>query len=333
MSKPGEFDLIRRISKKFKQPALPELGIGDDAAIISPKAGEQLLVSTDLLLEDVHFRLDYTSPHLLGRKALSVNLSDIAAMGAKPRYFFLSLAIPPKLSTAFVDELLNGIAEQAEQHSCILAGGDTCSSQNGLMISITILGMQQPERILKRNTAQVGDEIWVSGTLGDSAAGLYLLENGIRAGDQFLLSRHLDPQPRCQLALMLAEATSAETGENIISSMIDISDGLLADLGHICEQSATGAEIHLNSIPLSSHFCTFADQQQAYPWQMAACGGEDYELCFTAAPKHRDVIMQTGKKAGVLLTVVGKLTNSGLVQAFLPDGSIFEPHKPGFSHF
>lgn len=332
----GEFNLIQQISKTFQQPCPPELGIGDDAAILSFVAGEQLLVSTDMLLEDIHFRRDYTSPLLLGRKALAVNLSDIAAMGAKPRCFLLSLALPENLPANFVKELLQGMAEIADEHNCVLAGGDTCRAKNGLTISVTILGVQQPELILKRSTARVGDEVWVSGFLGDAAAGLYLLEQGIRLLEQSdkLLMRHLDPQPRCKLGMMLAESCAAKSSDKrLISSMIDLSDGLLADLGHICAQSATGAEIYLDKIPLSTAFKNFAAQQKDYPWHLAVAGGEDYELCFTAAPVYHEDILQTGKKSGISLTVVGKLTDSGQIQTFLPDGSIFTPESSGFRHF
>ena len=328
LSSLGEFGLIDRIRSRFSQPVAPELGIGDDAALLSPSPGCQLLVSTDLLAESVHFNLGFGPDLMLGRKSLSVNLSDIASMGAVPRWFFLSLAIPAGFPLATIEGFLDGLAEQATAHNCILAGGDTCSSKGGLTVSVTIMGEQRPELILKRSGAKVGDEVWVSGTVGDSALGLHLLMEGKRLGgaDDYLLQRHLNPTPRCDFGVKLAESRLAH-------AMIDISDGLLADLGHICEQSGCGAEIRLADLPLSTQFLAFAAGQQDIPWQLAISGGEDYELCFTAPAAHHAQILQLAKTAGLPLTVVGKVTDSGQVQSYLPDGSTFKPSAFGYTHF
>lgn len=324
----GEFGLIDQIRARFPQPVSPDLGIGDDAALLYPSAGSQLLVSTDLLAEAVHFDLDFGPARLLGRKSLSVNLSDIASMGAIPRWFFLSLAIPAGFPVTTIESLLDGLAEQAVAHTCILAGGDTCSSKSGLVISVTIMGEQRPELILKRSGAQPGDEIWVSGTLGDSALGLRLLTEGRRLGgsEEYLLQRHLDPTPRCRLGIKLAES-------GLVTAMIDISDGLLADLGHIAEQSSCGAEIQLAQLPLSPAFRVYTAAQPFIPWQLAICGGEDYELCFTAPAANRGAILQLAKTAGIPVTVVGKVTDLKQVQAMLPDGTIFKPAASGYTHF
>lgn len=324
----GEFGLIDRIQSRFPQPVAPELGIGDDAALLSPSVGSQVVVSTDLLTEGVHFDLSFGPDRLLGRKALAVNLSDIASMGAVPRWFFLSLAIPAGFALETLKGLLDGLAEQAAEHQCLLAGGDTCSSKGGLTISVTIMGEQQPSQILKRGGARPGDEIWVSGTLGDAALGLRLLLEGKRLGqtDDQLIQRHLDPTPRCKLGTMLAES-------RLIHAMIDISDGLLADLGHICEQSGCGAEIMLDRLPLSAPFQASTEHLADVAWSLALCGGEDYELCFTAPPAHHAAILAVAKTAGIPVTVVGKVTSSGQVQAILPDGTIFKPSRSGYTHF
>jgi thiamine-monophosphate kinase len=328
LSSLGEFGLIDQIRARFPQPSAPELGIGDDAALLSPSPGCQLLVSTDLLTEGVHFDPGFGPARLLGRKSLAVNLSDIASMGAIPRWFFLSLAIPAGFQLASIEGFLDGLAEQAAEHDCILAGGDTCGSKSGLVISVTIMGEQQPELILKRSGAKVGDEVWVSGTAGDSALGLQFLMNGKRLGqaDDYLLQRHLDPIPRCDLGLKLAELC-------LVSAMIDISDGLLADLGHICEQSGCGAEIQLGQLPLSPAFQTYAAKQPVFPWHLAISGGEDYELCFTAPPCNHTAIQKISKTTGIPLTVVGKITSSRQVQAILPDGTNFQPSASGYTHF
>ncbi len=325
----SEFGLIDQIRQLFQQPTAPELGIGDDAAILTTTTGHQLLVSTDLLTENIHFRLDFGSAALLGRKALAVNLSDLAAMGALPRWFFLSLAIPHNFSDRTMLELLGGMAEQAAAHNCILAGGDTCSSKAGLTISITIIGEQQPDLILKRSNARIGDDIWVSGNLGDSSLGLELLLKGRRTGtaDDFLLMRHLDPTPRTTLGTALAKS-------GLVHGMVDISDGLLADLGHICKQSGCGAEINLGELPLSEQFVEHFDGISNLDWNLAACGGEDFELCFTAAQDSRQKILAISESTGVPLTRVGTVTdNNKTVQARLPDGTIFNPYSSGYTHF
>ncbi len=327
LSSLGEFGLIDRIRARFPQPLLPELGIGDDAAVLSPSLGMQLLVSTDLLAEGVHFDRSFGPARLLGRKALAVNLSDLAAMGARPRWFFLSLAIPSAFPLDDIEGILDGLAEQAAAHDCILAGGDTCGSKHGLVISVTVMGEQSPELVLKRNGAFPGDDIWVSGWLGDSALGLSLLQEGQRLdGEGSPIARHLDPVPRLLLGRELAQASLAR-------AMIDISDGLLADLGHVCRQSGCGAELMLEQLPLSERFRAYAAAQQTYPWQMAASGGEDYELCFTASPDNRAAIREIGKKSGIPVTVVGKVTSCGQVRACLPNGSIFQPSSSGYTHF
>lgn len=328
LSSLGEFGLIDRIRARFPQPAAPELGIGDDAALLSPSAGRQVVVSTDLLAEGVHFDLGFGPVQLLGRKSLAVNLSDIAGMGAIPRWFFLSLAIPAGFPLETVEGFLDGLAEQAAEHSCILAGGDTCGSKGGLTISVTIMGEQRPEQILKRSGAQPGDEVWVSGTLGDSALGLKLLMEGTRLGGAYdpLLLRQLDPAPRCALGVKLAEA-------GLVHAMIDISDGLLADLGHIGEQSGCGAEVLLSQLPLSTPFQNYAAALPTIPWHLAISGGEDYELCFTAPCCNRAAIQKISKTAGIPLTVVGKVTNSRQVRAILPDGTNFQPSACGYTHF
>lgn len=324
----GEFGFIEQIRNRFPQPPPPELGIGDDAAIISPTPGSMLLVSTDLLTEGIHFDFNFTTATMLGRKALSVNLSDIAAMGGKPRCFFLSLAVPRNFPQNRLTELMDGMALQAAAHNCILAGGDTCSAADRLTISITIMGEQRSELILKRCGGEVGDDIWVSGTLGDSALGLQLLLQGKRGEelDQHLLSRHINPTPRTRLGLLLAES-------RLVSAMIDISDGLLADLGHICRNSGYGAWIQLEKLPLSEPFQRHFADRTAIDWRLAACGGEDFELCFIAPQRNRQGVEELAKTAGLPLTVVGTVTKSQKLEACLPNGALFTPTDAGYTHF
>lgn len=330
LSSLGEFGLIDRIRARFPQPQAPELGIGDDAALLSPSAGMQLVVSTDLLAEGVHFERSFGQLHLLGRKSLAVNLSDLAAMGARPRWFFLSLAIPAGFPLEEIEALLDGLSEQAAEHGVVLAGGDTCGSRSGLVVSVTIMGEQRSELLLRRSGARPDDDVWVSGTLGDSALGLQLLlRNNLAADDVvtgYVVQRHLDPTPRCNLGRALAEA-------GLVSAMIDISDGLLADLGHICQQSGCGAELQLAQVPRSVQFTDLVGASSPSFWQLMVAGGEDYELCFTAPAESRAAILERAKTAGVPVTVVGKVTTSGQVIALLPDGSTFQPSTSGYTHF
>ena len=292
----------------------------------------QLLTSTDMLVEEVHFRLGWHDPYLLGRKSLAVSISDIAAMGGIPRWSLLSLAIPPSTSLEFLDAFTRGLHAMADEHGVALIGGDTCSSRTGLTISVTIMGEQEPERIVRRFGACPGDDIWVTGTLGDAALGLELLEKGkigsslSTDGREYLISRLLDPTPRAAAGRLLAEA-------GLVSAMIDVSDGLLADFGHIAEQCALGGTIRLDAIPLSPPFRSVLQSDPASHHDLALAGGEDYELAFTAPAAHREKILKIMKRCGIDATPVGIVTLLPEVTAVLADGSIYVPRNRGFNHF
>jgi len=341
----GEFGLIERIADRVAGAvgAVGVItGIGDDAAVTVPTPGMQLLTSTDMLLEDVHFRRGWHDPHRLGRKSLAVSISDIAAMGALPRWALLSLAVPAGLPLDFLDEFTRGFLAMAAEHGVALIGGDTCSSRSGLVVSVTIMGEQLPDRILRRCGAQSGHDIWVTGTLGDAAMALKMLEfdsahstdsalsamrslNGAE-GNDYLTSRLLDPTPRVSVGLALAEF-------GLASSMIDISDGILADFGHIAEQSAVGGSIRLDDLPLSAAFRLRAEKLPEFPYQLALSGGEDYELCFTAAAENREKIVECVKKCGVKATPVGIVSRLPGVVAVGADGSPCSLPDKGFNHF
>jgi thiamine-monophosphate kinase len=334
----GEFGLISRIASSSKQGTGVITGIGDDAAVTQLTPGMQLLTSTDMLLEDVHFRRAWHDPYRLGRKSLAVNISDIAAMGGIPRWALLSLAIPSDLPIDFLDEFTRGFLAMADEHGVSLIGGDTCASKSGLVISVTIMGEQLPESILRRSGAVLGDDIWVTGTLGDAALGLKFAESdfdfaqspdrslsGVE-GKVFLLSRLLDPTPRVSAGLALAEA-------GLATAMIDISDGLLADFGHIAEQSCVGGLIRLAEMPFSVHFLSVASQLTDDTHALALSVGEDYELCFTASPVNRENIADCMKKCGVEATPVGIVTNLPGVNVIREDGSPFNAQIEGFKHF
>jgi thiamine-monophosphate kinase len=285
----------------------------------------QLLSSTDMLLEDVHFRRSWHDPFRLGRKSLAVSISDIAAMGGIPRWALLSLALPCDLSLEFVDEFMRGFLSIASEYGVVLIGGDTCSSRTGLTISVTVLGEQYPERIVKRSGALPDDDIWVTGMLGDAALGLKLLESGEPVSDE-LTCRLLDPTPRISAAQGLAEA-------GLATSMIDISDGVRADFGHIAEQSGVGGRINLGDLPLSPAFRNQTGELPALTYQLALSGGEDYEICFTAHHSNREKIADFAKKSGNAVTRIGIVTSFPEVQVINTDGSIYRSSTEGFNHF
>ncbi|MDD5284438.1 MAG: thiamine-phosphate kinase [Desulfuromonadaceae bacterium] len=334
----GEFGFISRIASASRQGAGVITGIGDDAAVTVPSPGMQLLTSTDMLLEDVHFRHAWHDPYRLGRKSLAVNISDIAAMGGIPRWATLSLAIPADLSLDFLDNFTRGFLSMAAEHGVSLIGGDTCASRNGLAVSVTIIGEQFPDLILRRSGAFPDDEIWVTGTLGDAALGLKLMENGFDStqppessltkieGREYLVSRLLDPTPRRSAGLALAES-------GLVTAMIDISDGLLADFGHIAEQSGVGGVIRLADLPLSSQFRSLAPSLSIDSSILALSGGEDYELCYTAPKANHEIIVAFMKKCGIEAASVGIVTNLPGVKGVNGDGSPCDVQIQGFNHF
>lgn len=329
----GEFGLIARIAAEVHPYVGVITGIGDDASVTKLSSGMQLLTSTDMLLEDVHFRRGWHDPYRLGRKSLAVSISDIAAMGGIPRWALLSLAIPSDFPLECVDTFMSGFLAMAAENRVTLIGGDTCSSRSGLTISVTIMGEQLPDLILRRSGAVSDNDIWVTGTLGDAALGLRALEchdsdatNGAEKIDHFLLSRLLDPSPRVSAALELTRA-------GLATAMIDISDGILADFGHIAEQSGVGGRIFLERLPLSESFRNCSALLQTTPYQLALSGGEDYELCFTADNSNRKKIVDCMKKCGVEVTRIGIVTSSLEVTAVYPDGTSYRTQTEGFNHF
>lgn len=317
----GEFGLIDRIARQVRNAPSVVLGIGDDAAALLPAPGTVTLITSDMLLEGVHFDLNFCDPQSLGRKSLSVNLSDLAAMGAAPRTFLLGIALPSTIPLEFLDGFMAGILEQAERFGATLVGGDTCASLSGLVISITALGEQRPEKVLKRSGARPGDLICLTGTVGDAAAGLVELRRGTRDG--FLVSRQLDPQPRVAAGVALADA-------GLASAMIDVSDGVLQDLGHICELSGVGARLDLGQLPLSEEYRAAC---AADPYALALSGGEDYELLFCISKENRGEVAALAEGLGLRFSVVGEVVAGNSVELITPEGSAYHAGQRGFDHF
>lgn len=331
----GEFGFIEWEAKRLKQRDSSLLvGIGDDAAVLQTDPSKRLVATTDMLVEDVHFRLDWTDPWRLGWKTVAVNLSDLAAMGAIPGSVLISLGISTECTVSFLDSLYDGMEEACKRYGATIAGGDTVSSPKGLVLNIAAFGTVEKEKIALRSGAKTGDAILVTGTLGDSAAGLSLLMAGykvtappmrIQNGLEWLLERHLAPIPR------LAEARAAvETGK--IHAMMDISDGLAGDIRHICEQSGVGVEIEEIRIPISAELQEASAICKADPSDWALSGGEDYELLMTCPEESiQEIADSIGKSTGTKVSRIGRICEDGF---FLksPSGTT-ELRKKGYTHF
>lgn len=312
----GEFDLIARIRQRAAARGDVALGIGDDCALLAPPPGMQLAVTMDALNVGVHFPPD-TAPADLGWKALAVNLSDLAAMGAQPAWGTLSLSLPQG-DAAFVDGFFDGFFALAAQHGFALVGGDT--TRGPLSIAITAHGLVEPGQALRRDGAREGDDIWVSGTLGDAAGALRQWQAG--AAISPVLQARLDrPTPRVALGLAL---------RGIASSCIDVSDGLLADLAHICRASGVGAEVDVDALPASDALRAAFDPDTRRVLQ--AAGGDDYELCFTVPVTAAAALGEALAEAGTGATRIGTVTAATGVRPILA-GAAWSAPATGWQHF
>ncbi len=332
----GEFGLIRQLQRQWPTSS-PSIitGIGDDAAILKIPPGQQLLISTDVLIEDIHFDLSYQTPKDLGWRAGVANLSDIAAMGGTPLYLLVSMALPVRVPPQHVRELYRGIQAACHPFNVELIGGDTSSSPSQIFLSLTIMGSVGVNRALTRHTAEIGDHIYVTGTLGDSNAGLRILQthsaNRRRfhpsAVETFLIRRHLRPAPRVHVGQRLVNRKLAHAA-------IDLSDGLSSDVGHVCEESRVGAEIHATALPLSSQLRAFARRDKREPMEIALQGGEDYELLFTAPAKHHRNVLRVSEHTQVPITCIGEIKPKTFGrQLVLPSGRKHKLSNESFRHF
>jgi thiamine-monophosphate kinase len=312
-----EFDLIAIIKARALSRDDVMLGIGDDAALLRMPAGKLLVVATDTLNAGVHFPVE-TAPADIGWKALAVNLSDLAAMGAQPAWGTLSLSLPGS-DAAWLDGFLDGFLALAQVHGIALVGGDT--TRGPLSICVTVHGFVDEGAALRRDGARVGDDIWVSGTLGDAAAALAQWRDG-RAVDPTLRLRLDRPVPRVALGLALA---------GVAHAAIDVSDGLLADLSHVCDASGVGAELDVDALPASTalHACF----DEAARRELQAGGGDDYELCFTATADRRDAIERIARDTAVGVVRVGRIVAGTGVDARRVDGGEWRSMRAGYVHF
>ncbi|MBF0358444.1 MAG: thiamine-phosphate kinase [Magnetococcales bacterium] len=326
----GEFELIKNYFTPLssREVAGVIVGIGDDAAQLAIPEGQELVVSTDTLVEGIHFSKG-ADPYLLGRKSLRVNLSDLAAMGALPCWYFLSLTTPPTTRLDWIKEFSRGLKDDGEDFGIGLVGGDTTGSKKALVVTITVIGSVEKGCSTLRSGARVGDKIFLSGTLGDSALGLaYHLENLKIANldDRvYLLKRHQLPEPRVVLALALVEG-------GVTSAAIDVSDGLTADLAHICAASNVGAEVDVEKIPLSAAAKRVLKRHGPDMLAKVLTGGEDYELLFTVAPAMVADVAAIAEKVGVVVTEIGEITAGSSVN-INQQGRPLNLDCTGWTHF
>lgn len=329
-----EFALIRALKHQFAHHAPGVVqGIGDDAAVIDAVSPIWWHLTTDLLAEGIHFDLKSASPASIGYRAAMANLSDLAAMGAAPRYLLISLAVPKQVNQLHISTFYRGMMKACRPYGVALIGGDTSASKAGLFFSLTLIGTTAQHRALFRHGAQVGDQIYVSGTLGDSLAGLRLLAHGTssrssekkqprlsRFHRQFLIHRHLHPTAR------VVEGQWLNNGR-LASSAIDLSDGLSGDLRHICDESGVGAEVEIDRLPLSSACRAYAKACGVSPLHLAITGGEDYELLFTAPSRSCRTLERQARARGYHITRIGtirpkqfgiRMTSQGRTQPLPP---------------
>jgi thiamine-monophosphate kinase len=319
----SEFELIGRYFTHRARHAV--LGVGDDAALVKVRRGCELVISADMLVAGRHFfRND--DPYRLGHKALAVNLSDLAAMGATPRWATLALALP-RVDARWLAAFSRGFMALARRHGVDLVGGDT--TRGPLNICVQIMGEVPHGKALLRDGARPGDDVWVSGTLGDAALALAALKRriGLKPAELARCAARLhQPQPRIALGLKL---------RGVARAAIDISDGLLADLGHILERSGVAAEIDLAALPASPILRRYLDRVAARNALLA--GGDDYELCFTAPRRARERIVRIGRRARIALTRIGRIhpfvRDAPRLTVRAPDGTALPRQRGGYDHF
>jgi len=318
----GEFNLI---NKFFLSPSTRKevsLGIGDDCAIVSVPEGKQLAITADTLVDGVHFPSN-TSPQDIACKAIAVNLSDLAAMGAEPAWLTLALTLP-RVDESWLESFSDSFRKTAEKYNVQLIGGDT--TQGPLSITVQAMGFAGPDNIMRRDGARPGDVIYVSGTLGDAAAGLRILQRGqaIDANNAWLVDRLNRPEPRVDLGLKVSAYCKCA---------IDISDGLAADLGHILEASDCGATVNIDRIPLSHQLVEYSVNRNEVDWEMVLSGGDDYELCLVVAPDNENKLMQIASEISLPLTRVGTIEEHTALNIVDETGAKYLLDRSGYEHF
>ena len=326
----SEFEFIDSLRRRFGT------GIGDDCAVLRGTQGNEIVITTDLLVEDIDFRRTTAPALLLGHKALAVSLSDIAAMGARPRWSLISIGVPEDVwQTYFVDQFYEGFASLAHKYDVQLIGGDTSRTPEKLVIDSIVLGECRAEQSVKRAGAQPGDQIFVTGSLGGAAAGLRLIERGAHLAEQnfadedsqkidHVLLRQLRPEPRVGWGIVLGD-------EHLATSMIDISDGLSSDLNHLCTASGVGAAIESSLLPIDTRVVELCGRRALDPLQLALHGGEDFELLFTVPAEN--VARLPRRVDGVGITRIGEIRISADGVRISEGPRVWELNPGGWKHF
>ncbi|BCO08625.1 thiamine-monophosphate kinase [Desulfolithobacter dissulfuricans] len=327
-----EREMIQAISDLVGRKELAEgliRSIGDDCAVISRTDRSVWLLSMDSLVEQVHFDLRFHPAYELGRKAVSVNVSDVAAMGGRPQFLLLSLGLTPDRDQAWFKEFMAGLESACREYGCLLIGGDTVSSPRALTLTLTIIGEQDREAVIYRSGARPGDEIWVSGELGLAAAGLDLfrLGSGLEDPDfKPLLARHLNPRARVELGLALA-------GSGVVRAMLDLSDGLATDLAHLCKESGVGGRVEARLLPGHPALDRAAVLLDRQPIDWMIRGGEDYELLFTAPPAAGKTIQTLAAGQNVPVSRIGWIVREHGVVLIRGDRDEGEPERIDFQGY
>ncbi len=345
----NEFDFIKKIRERAQaRGASSDLlqGIGDDAAVFNATSGSNLVITTDLLIEDVDFRHDTTQPSLLGHKALAVSLSDIAAMGARPRWAMLSLGLQQAVwESDFADKFYDGFFQLADRYGVKLIGGDVSRTPDKTVIDSIVIGECATGRAVLRSGAQPGDQIYVTGFLGDAAAGLRLLERGARLPApgastenlystdgpdrgphpiDSLLRRQLKPEPRVGWGILLGD-------KRLANSMIDLSDGLSSDLNHLCDESRVGALIDASAIPIDPLVRDVCGRRALDPLMLALHGGEDFELLFTVSPEN--IAKLPTRVDGIAATRIGEISEASAGVRISEGTRTWTLEPGGWEHF
>jgi thiamine-monophosphate kinase len=318
-------DLIRR-----RLPAAPSwilTGVGDDAAVVEPSRNRADVITTDALVDGIHFDRRFTPPAAVGHRAMAANLSDLAAMGAEPRVALLSLVLPATLAAADLEAIVDGLLALAAAHGVHLVGGNVTRSPGPLVIDVTAIGAVHHRRVLTRGGARPGDEVWVSGTIGAAAAGLQMLQAGVAATDdvQACMDAYLAPQPRLRLGSLLGRNRAA-------SACVDLSDGLADGLAQLANASGLAIEVDREAVPLHPATRAWLAARTSDAVAVAAAGGDDYELLFTVSPRQRSRLRAVQPHLrGLTVTRIGRAVAGSGTWLTWPGGR--ERLGPGYEHF
>jgi thiamine-monophosphate kinase len=333
ISEIGEFGLIERIAARLPSyRADVRAAIGDDLAVLGWDVETYQLATCDIQVEGAHFLMDTITAAQLGRRVAAINLSDIAAKGGTPEHFLVSLALRPDMEVEWLEQLYDGLGEEASRYGADIVGGNVSRTEGPLIVDVFLLGRVRQEEVLLRSGAGVGDLVLVTGWLGDATAGRVLLEgevSGMDAGEgRRLVDAHLTPTPRIKEGRIVCESRRA-------TSMIDLSDGLASDVGHICDQSGVGVRLWADRLPVSEGARKVFRHLRREDWELALGGGEDYELCFTVPSRaHRDLAEAVERETGTQVTCVGEVLEERAGRwLVLPDGRETALESLGWDHF